>query len=150
MIYPLQNRMRESLYLFESVINSRWFLRTSIILFLNHIDVFKQKLPKVRFCPIICSGVVLHCLSLLPTSLRFLCCPSRCSLPLLPHCCAFVLSLALSPYIIWSLLFVLAPLTLLPHRVPSNATSPSTQAGMICRRRPSSSCGSSCKRIARS
>ncbi|KAJ7249600.1 heterotrimeric G-protein alpha subunit, GPA3-like protein [Mycena rebaudengoi] len=40
------NRMRESLYLFESVINSRWFLRTSIILFLNRIDVFKQKLPK--------------------------------------------------------------------------------------------------------
>jgi hypothetical protein len=33
--------------LFESVINSRWFLRTSVILFLNKIDVFKQKLPKV-------------------------------------------------------------------------------------------------------
>jgi guanine nucleotide-binding protein subunit alpha len=40
--------MRESLYLFESVINSRWFLRTSVILFLNKIDVFKRKLPKVR------------------------------------------------------------------------------------------------------
>ena len=39
--------MIESLVLFESVINSRWFLRTSIILFLNKIDVFKQKLPKV-------------------------------------------------------------------------------------------------------
>ncbi len=44
-----QNRMAESLVLFESVINSRWFLRTSIILFLNKIDVFKNKLPKVRF-----------------------------------------------------------------------------------------------------
>lgn len=43
----LQNRMDESLDLFQSVINSRWFLRTSIILFLNKIDVFKQKLPKV-------------------------------------------------------------------------------------------------------
>ena len=43
-----QNRMAESLVLFESVINSRWFLRTSIILFLNKIDVFKAKLPKVR------------------------------------------------------------------------------------------------------
>jgi guanine nucleotide-binding protein subunit alpha len=43
-----QNRMVESLVLFESVINSRWFLRTSIILFLNKIDVFKSKLPKVR------------------------------------------------------------------------------------------------------
>lgn len=42
-----QNRMQESLILFESVINSRWFLRTSIILFLNKIDVFKNKLPKV-------------------------------------------------------------------------------------------------------
>ncbi|PPQ86211.1 hypothetical protein CVT25_006891 [Psilocybe cyanescens] len=42
-----QNRMQESLVLFESVINSRWFLRTSIILFLNKIDVFKNKLPKV-------------------------------------------------------------------------------------------------------
>ncbi|KAF8637688.1 hypothetical protein AX16_010763 [Volvariella volvacea WC 439] len=42
-----QNRMNESLVLFESVINSRWFLRTSVILFLNKIDVFKHKLPKV-------------------------------------------------------------------------------------------------------
>ncbi|KAG7091614.1 guanine nucleotide-binding protein subunit alpha [Marasmius oreades] len=42
-----QNRMTESLVLFESIINSRWFLRTSIILFLNKIDVFKKKLPKV-------------------------------------------------------------------------------------------------------
>ncbi|KAJ7833258.1 guanine nucleotide binding protein, alpha subunit [Mycena olivaceomarginata] len=41
------NRMRESLYLFESVINSRWFLRTSVILLLNKIDVFKRKLPKI-------------------------------------------------------------------------------------------------------
>jgi len=42
-----QNRMAESLTLFESVINSRWFLRTSIILFLNKIDLFKIKLQKV-------------------------------------------------------------------------------------------------------
>lgn len=42
-----QNRMQESLVLFESVINSRWFLRTSVILFLNKIDLFKQKLSKV-------------------------------------------------------------------------------------------------------
>lgn len=41
-----QNRMQESLVLFESVINSRWFLRTSVILFLNKIDVFKVKLAK--------------------------------------------------------------------------------------------------------
>ncbi|KAI8370443.1 heterotrimeric G protein alpha subunit A [Radiomyces spectabilis] len=42
-----QNRMVESLVLFESVINSRWFLRTSIILFLNKIDLFREKLQKV-------------------------------------------------------------------------------------------------------
>lgn len=47
MLIPFQNRMQESLVLFESVINSRWFLRTSVILFLNKIDLFKQKLPKV-------------------------------------------------------------------------------------------------------
>ncbi|BFZ57343.1 Guanine nucleotide-binding protein alpha-2 subunit [Savitreella phatthalungensis] len=41
-----QNRMTESLVLFDSVINSRWFVRTSIILFLNKIDIFKAKLPK--------------------------------------------------------------------------------------------------------
>lgn len=34
-----QNRMAESLVLFESVINSRWFMRTSVILFLNKIDL---------------------------------------------------------------------------------------------------------------
>jgi guanine nucleotide-binding protein G(i) subunit alpha len=42
-----QNRMLESLILFESVINSRWFARSSIILFLNKIDLFKIKLAKV-------------------------------------------------------------------------------------------------------
>ncbi|KAG8917924.1 Guanine nucleotide-binding protein alpha-2 subunit [Tulasnella sp. 417] len=42
-----QNIMAESLILFESVINSRWFLRSSIILFLTKIDLFKAKLPKV-------------------------------------------------------------------------------------------------------
>ena len=43
-----QKRMVESLVLFKSVVNSRWFLRTSIILFLNKIDVFKKKFAKVQ------------------------------------------------------------------------------------------------------
>jgi guanine nucleotide-binding protein G(i) subunit alpha len=51
----LQNRMAEALVLFESVINSRWFMRTSIILFLTRIDEFKAKLSRVycgfRQCP---------------------------------------------------------------------------------------------------
>ncbi|OJA11201.1 hypothetical protein AZE42_11295 [Rhizopogon vesiculosus] len=42
-----QNHMAELLILFESVINCCWFLRTSIILFFNKIDVFKTKLSKV-------------------------------------------------------------------------------------------------------
>ena len=42
-----QNRMQESLQLFESILNSRWFLRTSVILFLNKIDIFKNKIEKV-------------------------------------------------------------------------------------------------------
>lgn len=41
---PKQNRMQEALTLFDSICNSRWFVRTSIILFLNKIDLFKQKL----------------------------------------------------------------------------------------------------------
>lgn len=36
----------ESLVLFDSVVNSRWFMRTSIILFLNKVDLFRQKLPR--------------------------------------------------------------------------------------------------------
>lgn len=40
-----QNRLEESLALFDSVVNSRWFSRTSVVLFLNKIDVFAQKLP---------------------------------------------------------------------------------------------------------
>src|ERR1700684_1143557 len=40
-----QNRMQEALTLFDSICNSRWFIKTSIILFLNKIDRFKEKLP---------------------------------------------------------------------------------------------------------
>lgn len=43
-----QNRMMESLVLFDSVVNSRWFMRTSIVLFLNKVDLFKQKLGKSK------------------------------------------------------------------------------------------------------
>lgn len=39
-----QNRLEESLTLFDSVVNSRWFSRTSVVLFLNKIDVFASKL----------------------------------------------------------------------------------------------------------
>ncbi|KAF9072627.1 heterotrimeric G-protein alpha subunit, GPA3-like protein [Rhodocollybia butyracea] len=42
-----QSEMTDSLILFESIINSRWFLRTSILLFLTNLDVLKRKLPKI-------------------------------------------------------------------------------------------------------
>lgn len=49
-----QNRMIESLALFESIVNSRWFVRSSVMLFLNKVDVFKAKLagsPLERYFP---------------------------------------------------------------------------------------------------
>ncbi|KAI7862133.1 guanine nucleotide-binding protein subunit alpha [Spinellus fusiger] len=42
------NRMQEALILFGSIWKSRWFNRTSIILFLNKIDVLKEKLPNSK------------------------------------------------------------------------------------------------------
>ncbi|KIM42410.1 hypothetical protein M413DRAFT_70737 [Hebeloma cylindrosporum] len=42
-----QNRLEESLQLFETIINSRWFTQTSIVLFLNKVDLFTDKLPNV-------------------------------------------------------------------------------------------------------
>jgi len=48
------NRMQEALNLFDSICNSRWFIKTSIILFLNKIDLFKQKVkssPIQKFFP---------------------------------------------------------------------------------------------------
>ncbi|KAG2212723.1 hypothetical protein INT47_000700 [Mucor saturninus] len=39
-----QNRMLESLALFESIVNSRWFIHSSIMLFLNKVDIFKAKI----------------------------------------------------------------------------------------------------------
>jgi len=41
------NRLEEALNLFENICNSRWFRDTSIILFLNKSDLFKDKIKKV-------------------------------------------------------------------------------------------------------
>ncbi|CAO3589035.1 unnamed protein product [Absidia cylindrospora] len=49
-----ENRLVESIRLFESIINSRWFLHTSIMLFLNKVDLFKIKIehvPLERYFP---------------------------------------------------------------------------------------------------
>ncbi|KAI3632552.1 hypothetical protein MIR68_009658 [Amoeboaphelidium protococcarum] len=40
------NRIQEALTLFDSICNSKWFANTSMILFLNKIDLFKEKLTK--------------------------------------------------------------------------------------------------------
>jgi hypothetical protein len=42
-----QNRMQEALKLFDSICNNKWFENTSIILFLNKVDLFKAKIEKV-------------------------------------------------------------------------------------------------------
>lgn len=42
----LQNRMHESLKLFDSICNNKWFTDTSIILFLNKKDIFEEKIKK--------------------------------------------------------------------------------------------------------
>lgn len=42
------NQMSEALMLFDSICNSQWFVRTSMILFLNKIDLFKIKLQHSR------------------------------------------------------------------------------------------------------
>ncbi|KAI9220932.1 heterotrimeric G protein alpha subunit [Blastocladiella britannica] len=42
-----QNRMIESLMLFESIVNLKWFQRTSIILFLNKVDLLQEKIARV-------------------------------------------------------------------------------------------------------
>ena len=40
----LKNRMMESMQLFDSICNNKWFTETSIILFLNKKDLFADKI----------------------------------------------------------------------------------------------------------
>ena len=42
-----QNRMRESLLLFDEISNSPWFKETAFILFLNKTDLFKEKIKTI-------------------------------------------------------------------------------------------------------
>lgn len=41
-----QNRMHESMKLFDSICNNKWFTDTSIILFLNKKDLFEEKIKR--------------------------------------------------------------------------------------------------------
>src|ERR1700761_8043207 len=39
-----QNQMHEALMLFESIANSKYFERSALILFLNKMDIFREKI----------------------------------------------------------------------------------------------------------
>jgi len=41
------NRMEESMELFEEICNSKWFTKTAMILFLNKVDLFRNKIKNV-------------------------------------------------------------------------------------------------------
>lgn len=43
------NRMDEAVILFDEICNSRWFKNTSMIVFLNKRDLFREKLPEFPF-----------------------------------------------------------------------------------------------------
>ena len=45
-VFFFQNRMMESMKLFDSICNNKWFTDTSIILFLNKKDLFAEKIEK--------------------------------------------------------------------------------------------------------
>lgn len=45
LLFP-QNRMHESMKLFDSICNNKWFTLTSIILFLNKKDLFEEKITR--------------------------------------------------------------------------------------------------------
>lgn len=40
------NRMHESIMLFDTLLNSRWFINTPFILFLNKVDIFQEKVKR--------------------------------------------------------------------------------------------------------
>lgn len=44
---PDQNRLTESLTLFEQILHQKWFVETPVILFLNKHDLFKEKIEAV-------------------------------------------------------------------------------------------------------
>ena len=47
-------RMKESLQLFDEIVNSPWFRKTPVVLFLNKIDLFKEKIQQVPLTTCVC------------------------------------------------------------------------------------------------
>ena len=50
------NRMQESLLLFDEIVNSPWFRKTPVVLFLNKIDLFTDKIEKQKVPLTVCFG----------------------------------------------------------------------------------------------
>lgn len=48
-----QNRMSDTLLLFDSICNSRWFQKTAMILFLNKRDLFQKKVAKQNIADVV-------------------------------------------------------------------------------------------------
>lgn len=55
MLTESQNQMQEALMLFETIANSKWFERSALILFLNKMDLFRNKIdagvPIAKYFP---------------------------------------------------------------------------------------------------
>jgi hypothetical protein len=60
-----ENRMLESLALFDDICNSKWFQNTAFILFLNKTDLFKKKIGKCGWGGVCVFSVRLTCVVLL-------------------------------------------------------------------------------------
>jgi hypothetical protein len=63
-----KNRMLESMRLFESICNSRWFINTSMIVFLNKTDLFIEKIKRttIKVCFNDYKGIYLYIFSSIP------------------------------------------------------------------------------------
>lgn len=46
---PDTNSLTESLTVFQNIISSRWFMKTSFVIFFNKFDIFEDKITKVSF-----------------------------------------------------------------------------------------------------
>lgn len=45
---PAVNRLEESLNLFEQIVNNRWFKEASFVIFLNKLDLFREKIMRTK------------------------------------------------------------------------------------------------------
>lgn len=70
------NRLEESLNLFEQIVNNRWFKEASFVLFLNKLDLFREKIMSSsrhlrHFFPDYTGTIVFHRSRLFSASIHF-------------------------------------------------------------------------------